>query len=54
MSDSLTVLTLNTMLWYEHNKLINSSKDPNGQFEWLQQELQMSRDSGKHVSTMVY
>ena len=52
VSDRLTVLTLNTMLWYQYDTLIDDSDDPDGQFAWLRTQLQQARDTNKNVRTV--
>ncbi|XP_067144161.1 acid sphingomyelinase-like phosphodiesterase 3b [Centruroides vittatus] len=49
LSSSLTILGLNTILWYKSNTLTLNSTDPANQYIWLENELMEAEKEGKKV-----
>ena len=46
----VTLISLNTNLWYNNNKVIDGSGDPSGQFAWLEDQLISAEESKSKVS----
>jgi len=46
------MISLNSPLWYGSNKLVTGEGDPNDQFAWLENELQVAQDHNKKVYIM--
>ena len=49
MTESLSLLSLNTNLWYKSNKHVQDLEDPAGQFSWLEGILGDCERTGRSV-----
>ena len=49
LSTRVTLVSLNTNLWYKSNKYVQDDPDPGHQFQWLETTLATCRQQGSRV-----